>query len=152
MTVKTTWTLFFDGACKPTNPGKYACFGWVLKDPTGKMRATGKGLLVPTENITNNVAEYGALEEGLKYVIKSGLVIPRLLCLGDSKLVVMTVAGKWRAKKAHLLLMRERVRVLLKGLISWEMKWISREENEEADVLSQGVRLRCGAHSTVVVY
>ncbi len=146
------WTLYFDGACKPTNPGKYACFGWVLKDTTGKTRATGRGLLVPTEKITNNVAEYGALEEGLKYVIKSGLVIPRLLCLGDSRLVVMTVAGEWRAKKAHLLLMRDRVRVLLKGLISWEMKWIPREENEEADELSQSVRLQHGTYSTTLTY
>jgi ribonuclease HI len=49
---------------------------------------------------SNNVAEYEALVHGLKLAKEIG--IRRILCVGDSDLVVHQVSGEWDAKDANM--------------------------------------------------
>jgi hypothetical protein len=49
---------------------------------------------------SNNVAEYEALVHGLKLAKEIG--IQRILCFGDSDLVVHQVSGEWDAKDANM--------------------------------------------------
>jgi ribonuclease HI len=49
---------------------------------------------------SNNVAEYEALVHGLKLAKEIG--IRRIVCFGDSDLVVHQVSGEWDAKDANL--------------------------------------------------
>jgi ribonuclease HI len=49
---------------------------------------------------SNNVAEYEALVHGLKLAKEIG--IQRILCFGDSDLVVHQVSGDWHAKDANM--------------------------------------------------
>jgi ribonuclease HI len=48
----------------------------------------------------NNVAEYEALVHGLKLAKEIG--IRRILCFGDSDLVVHQVSGEWDTKDANM--------------------------------------------------
>jgi ribonuclease HI len=49
---------------------------------------------------SNNVAEYEALVHGLKLAKEIG--IRRILCFGDSDLVVHQVSGEWDTKDANM--------------------------------------------------
>jgi hypothetical protein len=49
---------------------------------------------------SNNIAEYEALVHGLKLAKEIG--IRRILCFGDSDLVVHQVSGEWDAKDANM--------------------------------------------------
>lgn len=126
--------IHFDGSCEP-NPGGVATFGWTLHDPKGTLAALGGGIL-RERPFTNNCAEYRALAAALIFASKEFHDIP-LVIYGDSKLVVEQVNGRWKCKKPWLQAHLGRVKHLL-GLFSWwELTWIPREENEEADALSR---------------
>jgi ribonuclease HI len=135
--------LYFDGACEPTNPGGTGSFGWVIVDAlTGKAIDSGDGSIRPGPAVTNNVAEYFALGHGLKRLCDDtpeGLTV--LTVKGDSKLAVHQVGGSWACNKDHLRKLRDRCRELLGVLrgkgIEIELLWVPREQNEEADALSQ---------------
>lgn len=136
-----SWTLYFDGACT-VNPGGHATYGWLLYNPAGVHTMQGCGYLCSGKGATCNTAEYGGLEAGLTFLVKSGLCYPNLTMLGDSKLIVMQVARRWQGKVSHLLAARERVHDLLAKLVgNWEIWWIPREQNTEADMLSKAVTI-----------
>ena len=131
------WVLHFDGACEPINPGGTASYGWVLLDPDGNRVGSGSGVVDSGPGMTNNVAEWAALETGLKYLSARGMRVA-VLFKGDSKLVVNQVTGAWRCHKEHLAAARERVWALLSEVATaWGAVWVPREQNEEADLLSK---------------
>ena len=140
------WTLYFDGACEPRNPGGKATYGWVLKE-RDTVRARGWGFAAEGPGSTNNVAEYAALTNGLKGTLAfwKAFEEPRqrfLEVCGDSKLVVNQVSGAWSIKAPHLRPLVVACRSLLKNLVFdyehwYRLKWIPREENQEADYLSK---------------
>lgn len=129
-------TIYFDGACEPVNPGGIATFGVVIA-PDGRL----SGVVGRGQGMTNNVAEYAALEAGLKEVREyqaAGEVVEHLAIRGDSKLVVNQIKGSWRCNHDHLIERRDRCLGLLNDLgISWDIEWIPREQNTEADELSK---------------
>ncbi len=133
------WTLYFDGACEPFNPGGHATYGWCLYGPEGQ-RFEGNGHVCSGIGATNNVAEFHALEAGLRYMVEHGIVGLKisLICKGDSQLVVNQVSGQWAIRKLHLEAIAERVWFLLEQITSdWSIHWIPREENSECDALSK---------------
>jgi ribonuclease HI len=130
------WLLHFDGACSPVNPGGHATYGWVLYGPDGNLVEAGKGYIGHGKGMTNNVAEWAALEAGLAYLLDQGIT-RAVTCRGDSRLVVQQVNGVWRCKKAHLQAYLDRVSILLEEFDSWLVEWVPREENAEADLLTQ---------------
>jgi ribonuclease HI len=128
------WVLHFDGLCEPGNPGGVAAYGFqVLRD--GAVVHEGSGLASPPgPGATNNVAEFRALLEGLRWLNANGVKKP--LVRGDSKLIVNTVNGKWRLKALHLKPMHDEARKLLDEMGA-TLVWVPREQNEEADRLSR---------------
>ncbi len=143
----TPWTLFFDGACEPINPGGHSTYGWCLYSPDGKLFRADHGYLCTGNGSTNNAAEYAALEACLKFLQAEKMRIP-LVCKGDSMLIVMQVSRQWGGKQEHLLRARDRVHALLDEVASkWSIWWIPREMNEEADKLSKSVKLPSNAWS-----
>lgn len=137
--------LYFDGACEPINPGGTASFGWVLKQ-NRKTLATGSGIVGKGTGMTNNVAEYAGIIEGVKAYLELP-VKEKLHIRGDSNLVIQMVGKNWgwnkkktvwqpHAKMPHLKKLLDEVHQLLEK-IDYEVEWIPREKNQEADELSK---------------
>jgi ribonuclease HI len=84
---------------------------------------------------SNNVAEYEALVHGLKMAKEIG--IRRILCFGDSDLVVHQVSGDWDAKDANMASYRFYVQQLSGFFEGYEFHHVPRENNDEADRLSK---------------
>lgn len=139
--------LYFDGACEPFNPGGTASFGWLLKKD-GKEIKSGHGIVGSGEGMTNNVAEYSGLIYGLEEFLKLNLQ-EKLFIKGDSNMVINMISGKWgwnkkknkwqpHEKLPHLKELLNEALSLLKK-IEYEVEWIPREENKEADALSKHI-------------
>jgi hypothetical protein len=84
---------------------------------------------------SNNVAEYEALVHGLKLAKEIG--IQRILCFGDSDLVVHQVSGDWDAKDSNMASYRFYVQQLCEFFEGCEFHHVPRANNNEADHLSK---------------
>jgi ribonuclease HI len=84
---------------------------------------------------SNNIAEYEALVHGLKLAKEIG--IQRILCFGDSDLVVHQVSGEWDAKDANMASYRFYVQQLCGFFEGCEFHHVPRANNDEADRLSK---------------
>lgn len=140
MSDAATWTLEFDGACADNGrPDARGGFGWQIRKPSGEVLSSGYGP-VWGDPVTNNVAEYWAVIEGVRWLSSfAGFPADAVLVVrGDSKLVLETLAGRWKCKKPHLAVLRDRaLELLAKAGCDWRVKWVPREENDECDYLSQ---------------
>jgi ribonuclease HI len=83
----------------------------------------------------NNVAKYEALIHGLKMAKDIG--IRRILCFGDSDLVVHQVSGDWDAKDANMASYCFYVQQLCEFFEGCEFHHIPRENNDEVGQLSK---------------
>jgi ribonuclease HI len=83
----------------------------------------------------NNIAEYEALVHGLKLAKEIG--IRRILCFGDSDLVVHQVSGEWDAKDANMASYRFYLQQLCGFFEGYEFHNVPRANNDEADRLSK---------------
>ena len=144
--------IYFDGACEPINPGGTASYGWLIKRGD-KIVAKGSGIVGSGNGMTNNVAEYTALIEALKHISKSNIV-RCLNIFGDSNLVCNHISKKWgwNNKKTkwvphkdspHLKNCLDEVFDLLRNY-KYEINWIPREQNQEADQLSKEALIKVG--------
>jgi ribonuclease HI len=121
--------LYCDGAARG-NPGP-AGAGAVIVNPAGHIVAkVGKFL----GEETNNVAEYMGLILGLKRAKAMG--IKELEVLADSELVVKQVIGEYAVKAEHLRPLHAEAVALFKGFDQIEIRHIPREENGQADAMS----------------
>ncbi len=121
--------LYCDGAARG-NPGP-AGAGAVIVNPAGHIVAkVGKFL----GEETNNVAEYMGLILGLKRAKAMG--IKELEVLADSELVVKQVRGEYAVKAEHLAPLHAEAVALFKGFDQIEIRHIPREENGQADAMS----------------
>jgi ribonuclease HI len=84
---------------------------------------------------SNNIAEYEALVHGLKLAKEIG--IRRILCFGDSDLVVHQVSGEWDAKDANMASYRFYVQQLCGFFEGCEFHHVPKANNNEADRLSK---------------
>jgi ribonuclease HI len=84
---------------------------------------------------SNNIAEYEALVHGLKLAKEIG--IRRILCFGDSDLVVHQVSREWDAKDANMASYHLYVQQLYGFFEGCEFHHIPRANNSEADRLSK---------------
>ena len=96
--------------------------------------------------MTNNLAEYTGLLEGIK-ALKMMPDVKDVAIYGDSNLVCSMVSKKWGWNKKktvwephkdapHLRVLLEQILELLKQY-NWTITWIPREKNSEADNLSK---------------
>ena len=121
--------LYTDGAARG-NPGP-AGAGAVIVNPDGHIVAkVGKFL----GESTNNVAEYMGLILGLKRAKAMG--IKELEVLADSELLVKQLAGDYAVKAEHLKPLHDEAQQLLKAFSWIEVRHIPREENAQADAMS----------------
>jgi hypothetical protein len=85
--------------------------------------------------VSNNVAKYEALVHRLKLAKEIG--IRRILCFGDSDLVVHQVSGEWDAKDANMASYHFYVQQLCGFFQGCEFHHVPRAKNAEADRLSK---------------
>jgi ribonuclease HI len=128
--------LYFDGLCEPKNPGGVATYGYVVYRD-GKKVHEGRGLAGQpfSPEATNNVAEYTAIIKGLEYLADQKVAEP-VLVRGDSKLVIEQSAGRWKVKSPNIAPLNARVRELFFKFPSLTFEWVPREQNREADALT----------------
>ena len=90
--------IFTDGASRG-NPG-HASYGFTISNEDGKLlHESGKYIGIAT----NNVAEYMAVLEALKYVKeKYSKDLRSIELFADSKLVAEQLSGRYKVKSAHL--------------------------------------------------
>jgi ribonuclease HI len=115
--------IYFDGGSRG-NPGPAA--GAAYSDWQG-----GQERVLYLESATNNEAEYQGLLMGIAMAKELGLT--HVQFFGDSKLVVMQVSGEWQAKHPRMNELRQLVLEALRAIPRWQIAWIRREFNAEAD-------------------
>lgn len=86
------------------------------------------------KSATNNEAEYQGLLMGIAMAKELGLI--HVHFFGDSKLVVMQVSGEWKATHPRMNELRLEVLEALRGIPRWQISWIPRDANAEADRLA----------------
>jgi len=127
--------LFFDGACWP-NPGGKASYGWAVSDD-GQFHEEGCAIIGQGATMSNNVAEYYGLYQGLKFMKEKGFQEADIHCFGDSKLVVEQMSGRWRVKGGLYVDAFKLAYCMSKEFKCLTISWIPREQNNLADWLSK---------------
>lgn len=126
-------TIYFDGLCRPRNPGGVATYGYVVyKD--GKKVKSGNGMIGAGAGMTNNVAEYSALNHAVEWV-NQHCPDDELIIRGDSQLVIHQMNGTWQIHSETSKTFVPVIRRMLEGRKT-RFEWIPREQNAEADLLS----------------
>jgi ribonuclease HI len=141
------YILSFDGACEPINPGGVASFGYVIVSD-GTELSFGTGVVGEGPGMTNNVAEYTGLIEGMKAVSKTVRPGDTLEIRSDSQLVVRQMNGVYRVRSERLRPLYQKAQKQQNALeargIRVRIQWVPREQNERADYLShQAYREYC---------
>ena len=104
----------------------------VLKSPKGEKI---NYVLQIHFNATNNVAEYEALLHGLHMAKELG--VKRILCYGDSDLVVQQLDETWDTKSRTMVEYRRIVDEFGRCFAGLEVRHISRDDNDAADALAR---------------
>lgn len=124
--------IYTDGASRG-NPGP-ASYGFTIADENNRLLYE-EGKYIGTT--TNNVAEYTAVLEALKYVKKAyGQRNLTLELYADSKLVVEQLAGRFKIKSPHLKLIIEEIKILRLELGGAVHGHVPRAKNTVADRLA----------------
>lgn len=123
-----------DGGSR-NNPG-LAAVGFIVFGEDGKiLHQDGKAVGVAT----NNVAEYKALIEALKWLSKNNNSFPvadRIVFRSDSELMVKQLTGEYRIKDVKLKPLAIEAQTLLRQLdLNYSFELIPREQNALADKL-----------------
>jgi hypothetical protein len=84
---------------------------------------------------SNNVAEYEALVHGLK--VSKDIGIRRIMCFGDSDLVIQQCSGIWDAHDANMGSYHFLVQQLSGYFEGCEFRHVLRAQNDAADALSK---------------
>lgn len=125
--------LWFDGGCKPTNPGPaYGSYRIHLKvRPDHMLKYQQSRFKILDRPIGNNEAEYRALIRGLSDTVVQA--VPALdvaiSIFTDSNLVFNQVSGNWAPKADHIKSVCAEVKQLLSGFGFWQIFWHPRSHN-----------------------
>jgi ribonuclease HI len=122
------WTMFFDGS--PMKTG--ACAGLLFISPLGKHLHYVLRLHFP---VSNNVAEYEALVNGLRIAIELG--VRRLDARGDSQRAIDQVMKNSHCRDPKMEAYCDEVRRLEDKFYGLELNHIARRYNETADELAK---------------
>lgn len=130
---------FFDGSCWPNPNGHAAGGGFVQR---GDFTLYAASRYCGCEKTSNNVAEYQGLIIVLEYLVETQP--EHAVIYGDSDMVIKQMSGRWKAKLPTPTNPRyyrpyfetaQKLKRQLTGKI--EFKWIPREQNGKADLLSR---------------
>ena len=128
--------VYTDGLCMPVNPGGTATFGFEIRDG-GRRIYEDYGTVGEGEKMSNNVAEYVAVQKAAQWLTSNGLASEDILFKSDSKLVVNQMNGEWKVDKGLYVDYHDRAAVAVKKLTRARFIWIPREQNEYADSLTE---------------
>lgn len=121
---------YTDGASRG-NPGESG-IGIIMKNERGKVIHSSGGYI---GTATNNTAEYVALIECLKKAKETKC--KKLVVHSDSELLVRQLQGRYRVRDTGLKKYFQRVHRMLKNApFEFEIRYVSRDENREADMLA----------------
>ena len=126
--LNTTCTIYFDGSCVP-NPGLMGIGAVIIDNSTQSKFKLSKYI----NQGTNNKAEFSALYVALMYAIK--LNYKNAVVYGDSQLTINTFSKNWKIKSKNLISLKRKIDEALTQ-IECKFYWIPREQNNEADLLS----------------
>jgi ribonuclease HI len=122
------WTMYFDGSLMKTGAGA----GLLFISPLGKHLRYVIRLHFP---VSNNVAEYEALVNGLRIAVELG--VRRLDARGDSQLVIDQVMKNSHCHNQKMEAYCNEVRRLEDKFYGLELNHIARRYNETADELAK---------------
>jgi ribonuclease HI len=128
--------VYTDGACEPRNPGGIPAFGFVVYH---------EGVLIHEESGaynepgTSNIAEYAGIIAALAYLAGAGLTGERVEIKSDSQLVINQLSGYWAVRSNNLKPLYWQVKELERLFLKVSYRWIPRQQNEYADMLSKAV-------------
>jgi len=91
--------VYVDGLCEPVNPGGTATYGYVVRNDAGRDIARKSGVVGKGTGMSNNVAEYAALCEALRYLIREKMTLLPVEIRSDSRLLVNQMKGEWKFHK-----------------------------------------------------
>ena len=129
--------IYFDGLCQPINPGGIACYAFVVKSD-GKTIYSDYGLATEpfSRDSTNNVAEYTGLAKALEWLVENNLISDKVEINSDSQLIVNHLRGLYKVKAKRIVPLYQKVLVLKSKFHDLQIHWVPREENKEADMLT----------------
>ena len=128
---KKEYIMRFDGGARGNSLG-VAGAGMVIYDGDREVWCGWKYL--GSDGITNNIAEYSALIEGLRSAQYLG--VRRICAEGDSELVVKQIMGIYKVKKEWLRPLHKEAKKLLAGFDEYKLTAIRRANNSRADFLA----------------
>lgn len=149
---------YFDGACEPINPGGTAAYGAIILRDGRELWSTSQIYEPEIAGATsNNVAEYLGFISILEWLDHSNWDREeKVIVHGDSKLVIMQMAGQWKINNGlYLPFAREASRLMREigcKRDNFQLKWIPRAQNSVADELSKrelksrNINIRLGAN------
>ncbi len=131
---------FSDGGARG-NPGP-AAIGAVICDPAGNVIREDAECI---GEMTNNKAEYRAMLKAIE--MAKALKAKKLLCHGDSELIIFQLQGIYRIKDAQLKILAEKVKSAASSLEKVTWKQVPREHPmiSRADKLLNQALNRSGA-------
>ena len=124
------WHAAFDGSCSP-NPGRCRIAGVLRHLPSGESfqwaRNAGEG--------DSSDAEYQALIALLREMERHYQAGQSVRIQGDSQVVIQDVLGTASRPAAVLAAYREEAQAILSRFPDWQLRWVPRHRNQEADQL-----------------
>jgi ribonuclease HI len=120
--------IYCDGASR-SNPGE-ASVGITITEQDIEIDTISRKIGIAT----NNVAEYQALIDGLKYCNDNN--VQNVSFYLDSKLVVEQISGNFKVKSEHLKVMYGEAKVLISKIDNFTINHIYRVNNKRADELA----------------
>lgn len=122
-------TAYFDGGAR-NNPGP-AGYGVHIVDDQGTVLAELHGSLGIS---TNNVAEYHGLIAALQWAVENN--VAQLTVKGDSLLIIEQMRGNYKVRNEGLKPLHLQARMLVMQIGDVTFAHVPREQNKEADRLS----------------
>ncbi len=128
--------VYTDGLCMPVNPGGTATFGFEIRRD-GRRIYEDCGVVGEGEKMSNNVAEYVAVQKAALWLVSNGQASEDILFKSDSRLVVNQMKGDWKVHKGLYIDYHRRALDAVRKLRRVRFTWIPRRENEYADSLTE---------------
>lgn len=127
-------TIYTDGAIVPRNPGGHATWAWLAYGDMGEKLGEDCGSIGEGEGMTNNLAEFTAALNALRWAYKEGH--RDVTMRSDSQLLVNQASGLWSCNSPQLHPLMTRIR-RAGTVMNVQWQWITREQNTRADALSR---------------
>ncbi len=129
----TAWT---DGSVRSGNPGIAGIAVYVEHDGV----CVHKNAELLPQDSTSNEAEYKAVIAAITYLKSVNISNDSCIIVTDSQLVYGHVIKNWKCNFAHLRVLRDEIRGLLREIpFKLELRAVSRTHTEKANTLAQAI-------------